>query len=142
MLSTNPPTSTEYAGFLLSLVSSNHDWLLPSSHAPCPVKDSAFCRPSTPVILFEHWHRLSCWKFILSSNIAGRTRPKDVSSEQKGELAMAAKARLEILFISTTPLVSKLHRTCAVSLPLHCDHVQRLPGSLNSVMAAMFAVYE
>lgn len=35
-----------------------------------------------------------------------------------------------------------LHRTCAVVLPLHCDHVQRLPGSLNSVMAAMFAVYE
>jgi hypothetical protein len=35
-----------------------------------------------------------------------------------------------------------LHRTCAVSLPLHCEHVQRLPGSLNSVIAAMFAVYE
>jgi hypothetical protein len=55
---------------------------------------------------------------------------------------MAAKARLEILIISTTPLVSMLHRTCAVSLPLHCDHVQRLPGFLNSVMAAKFAVYE
>jgi hypothetical protein len=56
MLSTTSPTSTEYVGFLLSLVSNNHDWLLPSSHAPSPVKDSAFRRPFTPVILFEHWH--------------------------------------------------------------------------------------
>lgn len=35
-----------------------------------------------------------------------------------------------------------MHRTCAVILPLHCDHVQRSPGSINSVMDAMFAVYE
>jgi hypothetical protein len=35
-----------------------------------------------------------------------------------------------------------LHRTCAVSPPLHRDHVQRLPGFLYSVIAAMFAVYE